>query len=282
MARRPLEGRARAQQRRLVERTARGAAGRRAGRAARPQGSDSAGRPARFAGTVKMSARYICSGSPVFSPRRKAGVGVVGVAITSQPAKAASKSRRMSVRTFCAREVVGVVVARREREGAEDDAALHLGAEAAVARLRRTWRCRSAVARRAQAVAHAVVAGEVARGLGGGDEVVGRDGVRQVGKRDLDHAPRPPARARASASRKRGHRLRLDALAEERPGHADAQAVGAAAERARRSRGRARPALRGVERVAAGRGPVQRGPRPRRVRASGPTWSSEDAKATRP
>jgi hypothetical protein len=50
-----------------------------------------------------MSARYICSGSPVFSPRRKAAVGVVGVAITSQASNADSKSLRMSVRTFWAR-----------------------------------------------------------------------------------------------------------------------------------------------------------------------------------
>ena len=68
-----------------------------------PHGTDRPGMPARFAGTVKMSARYICSGSAVFSPRRNGGVGVVGVATTSQARKACSKSRRMSVRTFWAR-----------------------------------------------------------------------------------------------------------------------------------------------------------------------------------
>ena len=40
---------------------------------------------------------------------------------------------------------------------------------------------------RPPAVAHAVVAGEVARRLGRRDEVVGRDRVLQVGKRRLDH-----------------------------------------------------------------------------------------------
>ncbi len=42
----------------------------------------------------------------------------------------------------------------------------------------------------AEAVAHAVVAGEVARGLGGGHDVVGRDGMGEVGQRDV-HDPRP-------------------------------------------------------------------------------------------
>ena len=46
---------------------------------AKPQGTEIPGLPARFAGTVNTSARYISSGSSVFSPKRKAGDGVVGV-----------------------------------------------------------------------------------------------------------------------------------------------------------------------------------------------------------
>jgi hypothetical protein len=42
-----------------------------------------AGRPARLALTVKTSARYICNGSPTFSPSRKGGIGLVGIATTS-------------------------------------------------------------------------------------------------------------------------------------------------------------------------------------------------------
>jgi hypothetical protein len=49
-----------------------------------------AGTPARFALTVKMSARYICSGSSVFSPRPNGGIGLVGMAITSAASKARS------------------------------------------------------------------------------------------------------------------------------------------------------------------------------------------------
>ena len=71
---------------------------------AKPQGTESPGMPARLAGTVKMSARYICqrvggllaeagtraTASSAWPPRRR-------------PRSAASKSRRISVRTFCAR-----------------------------------------------------------------------------------------------------------------------------------------------------------------------------------
>ncbi len=67
-----------------------------------PQGTLTAGRPARFALTVNTSARYICSGSSIFSPSLKAGVGQVGIATTSTWPKARSKSRAMSVRTCCA------------------------------------------------------------------------------------------------------------------------------------------------------------------------------------
>ena len=55
-----------------------------------------------FAVTVKMSFKYIWMGSPTTSPMPKAGPGVVGVSSTSTLAKASSKSRLMSVRTFCA------------------------------------------------------------------------------------------------------------------------------------------------------------------------------------
>ena len=55
-----------------------------------PHGTLIAGRPVRLALTVKMSSRYIWSGSLVFSPSLNAGVGVVGVAITSARSNARS------------------------------------------------------------------------------------------------------------------------------------------------------------------------------------------------
>jgi len=67
--------------------------------ASKPQGNDSAGSPARLTEIVKMSDKYICSGSWVFSPILNAVVGAVRVAITSQLLKASSKSRLISVRT---------------------------------------------------------------------------------------------------------------------------------------------------------------------------------------
>ena len=67
-----------------------------------PAGTEMPGSPAMFTVTVKMSLRYICTGSPLTSPMPKAGPGVVGVSSTSTFSKASSKSRLMRVRTFCA------------------------------------------------------------------------------------------------------------------------------------------------------------------------------------
>src|SRR4029450_1827619 len=71
--------------------------------------------------------------------------------------------------------VVGVVVPGRQGVGAEHDAALDLGAEARGAGGRH--HLAGDVGVDPQAVAHAVVAGEVAGRLGGGDEVVGGQAV---------------------------------------------------------------------------------------------------------
>ena len=63
------------------------------------------GSPAMFTVTVKMSLRYISTGSaPPFSPTPNAAEGVAGVRIAVTPlAKQSSKSFLISVRTFCAR-----------------------------------------------------------------------------------------------------------------------------------------------------------------------------------
>jgi hypothetical protein len=53
-------------------------------RAPRETGTCMAGSPARLGGSVKMSARYMASGSLVFSPRPNAGVGAVGESTASQ------------------------------------------------------------------------------------------------------------------------------------------------------------------------------------------------------
>src|ERR1700753_728683 len=45
----------------------------------KPDGTAMAGMPTRLAGAVKMSERYIDSGSSVFAPMANAGSGVVGV-----------------------------------------------------------------------------------------------------------------------------------------------------------------------------------------------------------
>ena len=68
-----------------------------------PQGTLRPQIPERLAAMLKMSARYMWSGSSDFSPRRKAAVGEVGEAITSTSAKARVKSFRIKVRIFWAR-----------------------------------------------------------------------------------------------------------------------------------------------------------------------------------
>ena len=103
-----------------------------------PAGLRQPGTPARSAPTVSTSARYICSGSPIFSPSLNAGTGDVGVTITSH-----ARERRREVvgdqRAHVLRlAVVGVVVAGAQHVRAEHDAALRLGAEALAARLART------------------------------------------------------------------------------------------------------------------------------------------------
>src|SRR5580704_2804991 len=49
----------------------------------KPQGMEMPAMPAMLHVTVNTSHRYICNGSPVFSPALNAGVGVVGQRITS-------------------------------------------------------------------------------------------------------------------------------------------------------------------------------------------------------
>ena len=58
--------------------------------------------PARFAEIVNISERYIVSGSSVFSPILKAGVGDVGVIIASYFLNASSKSFLINVLTLSA------------------------------------------------------------------------------------------------------------------------------------------------------------------------------------
>ena len=140
-------------------------------------------------------------------------------------------------------QVVRVVVAGGQHEGAEDDAALHLRAEAAVARLAVNAACRSRAPARAQAVAHAVVAREVARGLGGGDDVVRGDRVRQVGQRDVHDACAPAASSTRSASRNAAIDPGSTPFSRKRPGHADAQAARAPAPRAAAKSGTGSSAL---------------------------------------
>ena len=91
--------------------------------------------PASDIGTVSTSDAYIASGFAARSPSLKATVGEVGVTIRSTFSNAAREVVGDLRAHALGGAVVGVVVAGRERVGAEHDAALDLGAEAVVAGL---------------------------------------------------------------------------------------------------------------------------------------------------
>src|SRR3989338_11345112 len=58
----------------------------------KPEGREMHGNHAIFAGTVKISSRYIASGFEIFSPILNAGVGVVGVKIRDRKSVVEGKS----------------------------------------------------------------------------------------------------------------------------------------------------------------------------------------------
>ena len=220
------------------------------------------GTPERLAGIVARSLRYIASGSSTFSPSLNAVVG---------RGRADEHVGALERRVEVARDerahllglaVVGVVVAARQRVGAEDDAALHLVAEAGLAGgAHDVLRARVAGRGHPEPVAHRVEAGQVGRRLGRQDQVVRREGVHEVGARHLDHL-RPGLGHQLDRLAEPGEDTRLVALAAELGHDADAQprqvAVGSSA------RGVDEPGDRlldagGVERVVAADDLVEQG-----------------------
>ena len=194
---------------------------------------------------MKTSERYIVSGSSVFSPTRKAGAGIEGHTITSAAAKARSKSSRQELPRPHRAAVVGLVVAGREREGAEQDPPLHLGAEARRPAL--DVQRREVRVGRARAVPHAVEPRQVRGRLGAGDHVVDRDRDRRPRNRDGDDLgaglAEDPARALRGSRRPRGRGPRASASARKptrRPSTPRARAASGSPDRAgRRSSSRA-------------------------------------------
>jgi hypothetical protein len=83
---------------------------------------------------VHRSARYIAIGSSARSPIGNAVVGVVGETSTSTDCERRVEVAGDEGTDLLRLPVVGVVVARRQGIGAEDDPPLDLGAEAGRAR----------------------------------------------------------------------------------------------------------------------------------------------------
>src|SRR5437870_2352085 len=111
----------------------------------KPHGTTAAGRPASEAGTVKMSPRYIFTGSSILAP------------ISNAVVECGRKVARDQAADFLRLQVIGVVVAVREHVSADQDALLHFRAEALGARAR-VHVDEIRVLLRAVAVAHAVEA----------------------------------------------------------------------------------------------------------------------------
>ena len=175
-----------AEQRRLVERAADELQpDRHAAPASRPHGTERPGSPARFAVMVKTSARYIWSGSSVFSPSWNATVGATGPAMTSHRSERLVEVAADERADLLRAQVVGVVVAGASAYVPSMMRRFGSAPKPALARLR-VHLLEPARLAGAQAVPDAVVAGEVRGRLGGRDEVVGGDAVARVRQRDVD------------------------------------------------------------------------------------------------
>ena len=92
----------------------------------KPQGTLIAGKPAKLTGIVRRSARYIARGSSLWAPALKAGEGAVGVSSTSTDWNAASKSRRIKVRTWLGFLVVRIDISSGQGIGTDQDPPLDL------------------------------------------------------------------------------------------------------------------------------------------------------------
>jgi hypothetical protein len=169
---------------------------------------------------VKMSPRYICTGSSVFAPSSKAVVGAVGPEDHIALRERAGEVARDQAADLLRLQVVGVVVAVREHVRADEDAPLHLGAEAFGAGAA-VHVDQVAGILRAVAVAHAVEARQVRGRLRRRDHVVAGDAERGLRQLDLDRS-RPATsnqrtRSRPRRTPARGRRRSIPSAADAQP-----------------------------------------------------------------
>ena len=152
--------------------------------AEKPAGMLMPGSAARFTGMVQRSERYMASGSAVRSPDLEGHRGRRGRDEKVEAAEGLLEVLDDERAGPLGLSVVGVVVAGRERVGADHDAALDLGTEALAAgahvHLVEVLALGGAVP-----VADPVEAGQVGAGLRGRDEVVGGDAALHAGQAHL-------------------------------------------------------------------------------------------------
>ena len=149
------------------------------------------GRPARLQVIVKMSDRYIDSGSSIFSPIRNATVGLVGVRIRSTCSKAVLKILQDQRSHFQRLQVIRIVVAGAQSIGAQQDAPLHFLPESVHPRFS-IHVGEPGLASLANPVSHPVVTRKVRAGFGCRNQVVGGNGMLGMGQADfVDSAAQP-------------------------------------------------------------------------------------------
>ena len=93
------------------------------------------GMPARLPVMVKISERYIATGSSTFSPILNAGNGETGATIASTCSNASRVIARDQRPDLLRLQIIRVVIARAQHVRSQHDPALALGAESFAARL---------------------------------------------------------------------------------------------------------------------------------------------------
>ena len=120
----------------------------------------------------------------MFSPCANAADGAVGVSSASTCVKCLGEVAQDQRPHLLRAQVVGVVIAGRQHVGADHDAPPNLGAESR--RAGALIQIAQIFAVLTQAEAHAVIACEVGRRLGGRDDVIGGQAVFRVRQRNVD------------------------------------------------------------------------------------------------
>ena len=156
---------------------------------ANPQGTLMPQIPARFAALVKISARYICKGSVVFSPSLNAGPGRSWRNERFYFLKCVYEILTDELAHFLCTQIIGIVITGTENVSAENNSPFYFRAESfpPVERNDQT----SCSLSRPMPVPDSIKAREVGRSFRRRQNIVNADGVFRMWKRNLRRFPHP-------------------------------------------------------------------------------------------